>query len=95
MTRKFRVVRQIAIAALLCGIVSLAQEPVQNVSKERHPNLAEAQHLIAEANQRIIAAQRDNHDDMKGHAEKARQLLVQASEEIKLGAEAANAAAKH
>jgi hypothetical protein len=33
---------------------------------------------------------------MKGHAEKARELLVKASEEIKLGAEAANAGAmKH
>lgn len=55
-------------------------------------DLAEAQRLIAEANQRIIAAQRDNHEDMKGHGEKARELLVKASEEIKAGAEAANAA---
>lgn len=95
MTRKYRAIRQVAMAALLCGVVMWGQEPVQNVSKERHPNLAEAQHLIAEANRRIIAAQRDNHEDMHGHAEKARQLLVQASEEIKLGAEAANAAMKH
>lgn len=90
MTGKFRVVRQIVIAALFCGVVMFAQEPVQNVSKQRHPNLAEAQRLIAEANQRIIAAQRDNHEDMHGHAEKARQFLVHASEEVKLGAEAAN-----
>jgi ABC-type lipoprotein export system ATPase subunit len=90
MTRKHGWIRSFFAAVLLCGVVILAQEPVQNVDPKRHPNLAEAQHHIAEANRLIIVAQKENHLDMHGHAEKARQLLVQASEEIKLGAEAAN-----
>jgi len=90
MTRKHGWMRSLFVAALFCGVVIFAQEPVQNVDPGRHPNLAEAQHLIFQANQRLIAAQRDNHDDMHGHAEKARDLLVRASEEIKAGAEAAN-----
>ena len=57
-----------------------------------HPNLAEAQRLLVEANNRVIEAQRDNRDDMRGHAERARQLMAQASRELKLAAEAANAA---
>ena len=95
MVRKCRFLRHIVVAAVFCCAVTLAQEPVQNISRDRHPNLAEAQRLIAEANQRINAAQRDNHEDMHGHAEKARDLLVRASEEIKLGAESANAAMNH
>lgn len=90
MSRKHGWMRSLFVAVLFCGVVIFAQEPVQNVDAARHPNLAEAQHLIAEANQRLVAAQRDNHDDMHGHAEKARDLLVRASEEIKAGAEAAN-----
>ena len=90
MTRTHGWMRSLVAAMLLCGVVILAQEPVQNVDPKRHPNLAEAQHHIAEANRLLIAAQRDNHEDMHGHAEKARDLLVQASEEIKLGVEAAN-----
>ena len=87
-----RLVGRVLSAVLLCTAVTLAQEPVQNISKEQHPNLAEAQRLVAEANRRIIDAQNINHEDMKGHAERARQLLVQANQELKLAAEAANAA---
>jgi hypothetical protein len=77
---------------VLASIMTLAQEPVQNIDKDKHPNLATAQKLIAEANNYIVTAQKDNKDDMQGHAEKARQLLVQASAELKQAAEAANAA---
>jgi len=87
-----RLIGRVLSAVLLCTAVTLAQEPVQNISKEQHPNLAEAQRLVAEANKRIADAQNINHEDMKGHAEKARRFLVQANEELKLAAEAANAA---
>jgi hypothetical protein len=86
-----RLLKNTFVAAVLCGVLTFAQEPVQNIDKERHPNLAEAQRLVAEANRRIIDAQNVNHEDMRGHAEKARQLLVQASQELKLAAQAANA----
>ena len=81
-----------ALATLLFCSITLAQGPVVNVDKNRHPNIAEAQRLIAEANRYIVTAQKDNRYDLKGNASKARQLLVQASEELKAAAETANAA---
>lgn len=78
-------------AMLLCG-ATLAQEPVQDISPRVHPNLAAAQRDVVEANAAIATAQKDNHYDMKGHAERARQLLVEVNNELKAAAEAANAA---
>lgn len=80
------------MGSLLVCAVTLAQEPVANIDKKVHPNLAEAQRLMIQANQYLMTAQKDNKWDMKGHDEKARQLLQQASQEVKLAAEAANAA---
>ncbi len=91
MTKKMRVLAAFLTTAVLCG-VSLAQKPVQNINPKRHPELAEAQHLVAQANEYIEKAQVANKGDMQGHAEKARQLLVQANQELKEAAEAANAA---
>ena len=79
-------------ATLLCCGLTLAQEPVQDISPKIHPNLAEAQNHVVEANRAITVAQKDNHNDMRGHAEKARSLLVEVNKELKLAAEAANAA---
>jgi len=78
----------IAIAAPL-GL-ALAKQPVKNVSKERHPNLAAAQKLSAQAFEKLEAAQKANEYDMDGHAQKAKDFLKQANDEIKLAAEAAN-----
>lgn len=85
--------KAVAIFSVLvfCMVIA-AQEPVVDIDRSRHPNLAEAQRLVVEANRYIAEAQKDNHYDMKGHAEKARQLLVQVNNELKLGAQAANAA---
>ena len=80
-------------AVMLCG-VTFAQEPVQDINPKFHPNLAAAQHHVVEANNLIALAQKDNKYDMKGHAEKARQLLVEVNNELKAAAEAANAARK-
>jgi hypothetical protein len=76
---------------LMCGL-TLAQEPVTDIDAKIHPNLAAAQRHVVEANQAIITAQKDNRYDMKDHAEKARQLLVQVNQELKAAALAANAA---
>lgn len=75
----------------LCMIVA-AQEPVVDINKKVHPNLAAAQQHIVEANRYVATAQKANRYDMKGHAEKARQLLNEANQELKAAAEAANAA---
>lgn len=91
MTKKMRVQVAFLIAVLFCG-VSLAQKPVQNINPKVHPDLAEAQRLVAQANAYIEKAQVANRGDMQDHAEKARQLLAQANQELKEAAEAANAA---
>ncbi len=75
---------------MVCGSVALAQKPAQNVSRGRHPNLAAAQRLSEQAFNKIVAAQEVNVWDMDGHAQKAKDLLDQANQQLKLAAEAAN-----
>jgi hypothetical protein len=72
------------VLGLAAGGVTLAQNPV------RHPNLAAAQELIDRAFEKVSAAQDANEFDMDGHAAKAKELLRQAREEIKMAAHAAN-----
>jgi F0F1-type ATP synthase membrane subunit b/b' len=74
--------------------LALAKGPAENVSKERHPNIAAAQKLAAQAFEKLEAAQKANEYDMDGHAQKAKDLLKQAADEMKLAAEAANKNAK-
>jgi hypothetical protein len=76
-------------SALLVGAVAIAQ-PVKNVSNARHPNLAAAQRLSSQAFEKITAAQQANEFDMEGHAAKAKDLLDQVNQQLKLAAEAAN-----
>jgi hypothetical protein len=90
MTKKGVLINAMFSAALFCTCVMVAQDPVQNIERSRHPNLAEAQHLVAQANGFIAAAQKDNRYDMHGHAQKARELLAQANDELKRAAEDAN-----
>src|SRR6202035_2883455 len=90
MTRTGLVITTILSAALFCG-VALAQQPVEDINKSVHPVLAAAQHHVVEANNNVAAAQKDNRYDMQGHAEKARDLLVQANQELKAAAQAADA----
>jgi hypothetical protein len=90
MTKAGLAISTILSAALFCG-VGLAQEPVEDINKSVHPVLAAAQHHVVEANNNVTAAQKDNRYDMQGHAEKARDLLVQANNELKAAAQAADA----
>lgn len=77
---------------LLCtGMVFAQKKPAQNVSPKRHPNLAAAQRLSAQAYQKVIAAQQANEWDLGGHAQKAKELLDQANQELKQAAETSNA----
>jgi hypothetical protein len=77
-------------AALLGGSAFAA--PATNVSAKKHPNIAAAQQLSKQAYEKLSAAQTANEFDMQGHAQKAKDLLDQANSEMKLAAEAANAA---
>ena len=70
--------------------VTFAQRPETNIDPAHHPNLAEAQHHILQAFEKIDEAQHANKDRLGGHAEKAKALLDQASRELKEAAEYAN-----
>jgi hypothetical protein len=87
---KTRVFTSIAASMLIVGGIAIAEQPAQNVSKGRHPNLAAAQRLTAQAFEKITAAQQANEFDMQGHAKKAKELLDQANNELKQAAQAAN-----
>ena len=76
--------------ALVLGLAASGVTIAQNVSPARHPNLAAAQGFIDQAIGRVDAAQRANEYDLGGHAARAKELLRQAREEIKLAAGAAN-----
>jgi len=75
---------------LVCAGIAVAQAPSQNIDPNRHGNLAEAQHHILQAYQKIDEAQRDNKNDLGGHAEKAKELLSDADRELKAAAEYAD-----
>jgi hypothetical protein len=75
---------------LVVGGVAIAQRPKENISPERHPNLAAAQRLSQQAWERIVAAQQANEWDLGGHAEKAKRLLDEVNNELKLAAETSN-----
>ena len=79
------------ICLLVTGGVAFAQKPARNVSARRHPNIAAAQRLVAQAFDKVTAAQKANEFDMGGHAAKAKDLLEQANNELKEAALAANA----
>jgi hypothetical protein len=66
-----------------------AQGPVVNIGT-RHGNLQAAQQYIVAAFQRIDDAQRANHGQLGGHAQRAKDLLAQADEELRLAADVAN-----
>jgi F0F1-type ATP synthase membrane subunit b/b' len=78
--------------ALLFGSLVYAQmkPPVENISPKRHPNLAAAQRLCDQAFEKIQQAQGANEWDLDGHAAKAKELLDQASRELKQAARTAN-----
>ena len=90
MTKAKFVLGSVLGVALICGGVAVAQKPVDNISGKKHPNLAAAQHLSQQAWEKVTAAQQANEWDMQGHAAKAKELLDQVNQELKLAAEAAN-----
>jgi hypothetical protein len=89
MTNKL-LIRGLLCAVLGCAGVVFAQAPVVNISN-RHGNLRSAQSYIVQAFQRIDNAQRDNHGELGGHAQRAKDYLLQADEELRLAANVANA----
>jgi hypothetical protein len=80
----------VVAASLAVGTAVLGKAPVGHVPKP-HPNLAATQKLLAEAWEKIVAAQKANEFDLDGHAQRAKDLIDQANAEVKLAVESANA----
>ncbi|MEG2803659.1 hypothetical protein [Stenotrophomonas sp.] len=89
MNRIFRLAPLALVGALTLAGVAQAQEPTVNIG-ERHGNLRTAQEHIVQAYQLVGVAQQDNDARLGGHAERARQLLIQADQELRMAANAAN-----
>lgn len=86
-----RLLSTAALCAVLApGMTVLGQAPAQNINPNHHANLAAAQSSIVHAYQRIDMAQHSNRDRLGDHAQKAKDLLAQASRELKMAAEYAN-----
>jgi hypothetical protein len=76
---------------LLAGGILIAQNPpAPDIDPHRHPHLAQAQKHILEAFDSISHAQQANDWDMQGHAAHAKDLLDQASREVKESARVAD-----
>lgn len=78
------------LLAVVAACAASAQVPVQNIDPQRHGNLAAAQRLVVQAFERLSDAQVANNYQLGGHVERAKDLLRQANEEIKMAAETAN-----
>lgn len=74
----------------LCYAVAGAQAPAVTVDPQRHGNLAAAQEGVAAAYARMTEAQHDNDAHLGGHAQRAKELLTQANQEIALAAQQAD-----
>jgi hypothetical protein len=84
--------RNLVLSLLLGGALvlagfALAQGPVVNIDSHRHPNLAEAQHHLQQAYGKIDEAQKENKDELGGHASKAKEMIDAADHELKAAAE--------
>jgi hypothetical protein len=75
---------------LAYAITVFAQAPVVNIGS-KHPHLRAAEQSIVQAYQSIDQAQHDNQDQLGDHAQKAKDLLMQADRELKLAAGVSNA----
>ena len=84
------IIKAALAATLVCAATVFAQAPVVNIG-DKHPNLRTAQQDIVDAYQKIDAAQQANKDQLGGHAQKAKDLLVKADAELRLAANTSNA----
>jgi hypothetical protein len=79
------------LCLLAAAAAARAQQPPANISPQMHSNLAAAQQNCQAAWEKLAEAQKANEWDMNGNAERAKDLLTQAAEELKAAAQTANA----
>jgi len=90
MTKNKLLLTVLSGTALICSGALFAQRPATNIDPNKHDNLAAAQHFIQQAYDKAVEAQKANKDELGGHAEKAKDHLVAADQELKLAAEYAD-----
>ena len=78
------------LASAAVVTLAVAQAPVASVDPSHHGSLAAAQHSIQAAFNSISAAQSDNNDHLGGHAQRAKELLREANDEISAAASVAD-----
>jgi hypothetical protein len=83
------IIRTALAATIACAATVFAQAPVVNIG-DKHGNLRAAQQEIVDAYKRIDQAQTDNKDHLGGHAQKAKDYLIEADKELRLAANVAN-----
>lgn len=77
-------------AASTFGCATMAQQAPNVDIGNRHGNLRHAQENIVQAWQLVSDAQYDNDSHLGGHAARAKELLSEANEELRLAADVAN-----
>jgi hypothetical protein len=80
----------IASTAIVAAVAVAQNQPPLNVDPQRHGNIAQAQEFTRQAFEAMTRAQQANEFDLGGHAGRAKDLLVQAGDEMKQAALAAN-----
>ncbi|HEX4005741.1 MAG TPA: hypothetical protein VHX60_06175 [Acidobacteriaceae bacterium] len=78
------------VSVLAFGLTTSGIGIAQQINWARHPNLAAAQRMTEQAMAKLSAAQSANEYDMGGHAQRAKEFLAHANDEILAAAGAAN-----
>src|SRR6202041_3156961 len=97
MNTKKIIIAGLVLSVAICGRMLAAQDaqaPVVNIDPSQHGNLASAQGDIVDAYQRIEMAQHNNHGELGGHAQKAKDFLSQADAELRAAADFADGGAQ-
>ena len=75
----------IVLIAVSCAM-AFAQAPAVTIDPSQHGALSAAQQSIVQAFSSITEAQRNNDSHLGGHASRAKELLIQANQELSLAA---------
>jgi len=89
MNRKNLLPGLVLLGSLVFTVAAQAAQPGVDIG-DRHGNLRAAQEQIDAAFQSISRAQEANDSRLGGHAGRAKELLTQASEELRMAADTAN-----
>jgi hypothetical protein len=90
MNRKNIVLNSLLGLSLFFAGMLFAQMPAENIDPHKHPNLAAAQQHLRQAYAKTDEAQKENKDELGGQADKAKEHMMAADQELKQAAEFAD-----